>query len=82
MTAGKGGMGGESPPWDPPAPRTPPISQHQPSVGTDTLGASISHLHKEHPHHVQAERLQNMSTDSIHHPVGRPGSVYKGRMKG
>jgi len=77
MTAGHGGMGGESPPWGTPAARTPAINQHQPSVGTDTLGAAISHFHSEHPMHPQGERLQNKGEKGIHHPVN---SVYKGRM--
>jgi hypothetical protein len=79
MTAGMGGKGGESAPWGPKPPRTAAINQHQPSVGTDTLGSAITHFHAEHPHHVQGEGLQHKAADAIHHPVGRPGSVYKGK---
>jgi hypothetical protein len=76
MTAGHGGMGGESPPWGKTAARTPPIG-HSPSVGTDTLGAAISHFHSEHPEHVQGEGLQHKGEKGIHHPIN---SVYKGQM--
>lgn len=79
MTAGAGGMGGSSKPWGPKPPRTAAINQHNPSIGDDTLGAAITHFHKEHPHHTQAEGLQSMTSPAIHHPVGRPGSVYKGK---
>lgn len=80
MTAGMGGKGGDSPPWGKTAPRTPPINQQQPSVGADTLGAAMSHLQREHPHHVQGENLQMKTNPGIHHPVGRPGNIYKGTM--
>ena len=79
MTAGAGGMGGQSKPWGKTAARTPAINQHQPSVGTATLGAAISHFHDEHPHHVQGEGLQHRGEEGIHHPVHQP--VYGGRMK-
>lgn len=75
-------MGGKSAPWGPEPPRTPAISQRQPSIGTDTLSGAVSHLHMEHPHHVQGEGLQHKAAEGIHHPVGRPGTVYKGRMRG
>jgi len=79
MTAGSGGMGGSSKPWGVPAARTPAINQHQPSIGTDTLKGATSHLHMEHPHHVQGEGLQHRGEEGIHHPVHQP--VYGGRMK-
>lgn len=78
MTAGAGGMGGDSKPWGHTAVRTPAINQHQPSIGTETLGGAVSHLHAEHPHHVQGENLQMKTNPMIHKPIGRPGSVYKG----
>lgn len=64
--------------WGPKPPRTAAINQHNPSIGDNMLGGAIDHLHNEHPFHVQGEGLQHKSTPAIHHPVGRPGGVYKG----
>jgi hypothetical protein len=60
----------------PKPPRTAAIGP-QPSIGESSLGAAVSHLHKEHPHPTHGEGLQNKATTAIHYPVG---SVYKGKM--
>jgi hypothetical protein len=72
-------MGGSSKPWGHTAARTPAINQHQPSIGETSLGAGVSHLHMEHPEHVQGEGLQHKAEAGIHHPVHQP--VYGGKMK-
>lgn len=64
--------------WGPKPPRTAAIG-HQPSIGEDSLGAAVGHLHKEHPFSTHGEGLQHKATTAIHHPVG---SVYKGKMGG
>jgi hypothetical protein len=77
MNAGMGGMGGKGPPWGKTAARTPPLG-HEGRVGTSGLSGAITHLHDEHPFHVQGEGLQHKGEEGIHHPVN---GVYKGQMK-
>src|SRR5215472_18997695 len=60
---------GSSKPWGHTAARTPAINQRQPSIGTDTLKGATTHLHMEHPDHVQGEGLQHRAEEGIHHPV-------------
>jgi hypothetical protein len=58
------------PVWGPTAPRSAPIRHGAgQAVGTDTVGAAVTHLHREHPFHVQGEDLQSKATKAIHHPV-------------
>jgi hypothetical protein len=59
-------------PWGPPPPRPGAGVQrkgHTDMVNDQGIGAAVAELHRQHPHHVQGEGLQNKSTTAIHHPV-------------
>jgi hypothetical protein len=75
MAAGAGGHGGSDKIW---GPKPPQGSRNAGHVVSHGLPGAVEHLHHEHPHHVQAEGLQNMHTKAIHHPVSE--GTYKGKM--
>ena len=64
--------------WGPKPPMASPVKHPAGgAAGEGSLGAAVTHLHKEHPHHVQGENLHHTATSSIHMPVS--SSTYKGR---
>lgn len=67
--------------WGPKPPQSR-ATPHAPgaAAGDDKLSSAVGQLHWEHPHHVQAEGLQNMSSDRIHRNVTE--STYSGKPGG
>lgn len=67
--------------WGPRPPQSNP-TPHAPgaAAGDDKLSSAVGQLHWEHPHHVQAEGLQNMGNKAIHRPV--TSSTYRGKPGG
>lgn len=63
--------------WGPQPPKSPnPTHSPGTAAGDSSLSGAVGELHKEHPHHVQGEGLQHMSTTNRHSSVS--SGTYKG----